>query len=31
MADAGVDLHIVRRAAGHQDRAVRAGYLHPDV
>ena len=31
MADAGVDLHIVRRAAGHQDPAVRAGYLHPDV
>ena len=31
MADAGMDLHIVQRAAGHQDPAVRAGYLHPDV
>ena len=31
MADAGVDVHIVQRAAGHQDPAVRACYLHPDV
>lgn len=31
MADAGVDLHIVQRAAGHQDPAVTARYLHPDV
>jgi len=30
-ADAGVDVHIVQRAAGHQDPAVRACYLHPDV
>ena len=31
MADAGVDVHIVQRAAGHQDPAARACYLHPDV
>ena len=31
MADAGVDLHILQRVAGHQDAAVTARYLHPDV
>ena len=31
MADAGVDLHILQRVAGHQDLAVTARYLHPDV
>ena len=31
MADAGVDLHILQRAAGHQDPAVTARYLHPDA
>jgi integrase len=31
MADAGVDLHILQRVAGHQDPAVAARYLHPDV
>jgi hypothetical protein len=31
MADAGVDLHILQRVAGHQDPAVTASYLHPDV
>jgi integrase len=31
MADAGVDLHILQRLAGHQDPAVTARYLHPDV
>ena len=31
MADAGVDLHILQRVAGHQDPAVTARYLHPDV
>ena len=31
MADAGVDLHILQRVAGHQDPAVTAGYLHPDT
>ena len=31
MADAGVQLHILQRVAGHQDPAVTARYLHPDV
>ena len=31
MADAGIELHIVQRVAGHQDPAVTARYLHPDV
>jgi hypothetical protein len=31
MADAGVDLHILQRVASHQDPAVTARYLHPDV
>jgi integrase len=31
MADAGIDLHILQRVAGHQDPAVTACYLHPDV
>ncbi|GAA1430864.1 site-specific integrase [Microlunatus lacustris] len=31
MADAGVDLHILQRVAGHQDPAVTSRYLHPDV
>jgi hypothetical protein len=31
MADAGVDLYILQRVAGHQDPAVAARYLHPDV
>ena len=32
MADAGVDLHILRwRVAGHQDPAVTSRYLHPDT
>ena len=31
MADAGVDLRILQRVAGHQDPAVTARYLHPDV
>jgi integrase len=31
MADAGVGLHILQRVAGHQDPAVTARYLHPDV
>jgi len=31
MADAGVALHILQRVAGHQDPAVTARYLHPDV
>jgi integrase len=31
MADAGVDLHILQRVAGHQDPAVKARNLHPDV
>jgi integrase len=30
MADAGVDLHLLQRVAGHQDPAVTARYLHPD-
>jgi hypothetical protein len=29
--DAGVDLHVLQREAGHQDPAVTASYLHPDV
>jgi hypothetical protein len=28
---AGADLHILQRVAGHQDPAVMACYLHPDV
>jgi len=31
MADAGIDLHILQRVTGHQDPAVTARYLHPDV
>ena len=31
MADASIDLHILQRVAGHQDPAVTARYLHPDV
>lgn len=31
MADAGIDLHILQRVAGHQDPAVTSRYLHPDV
>ncbi len=31
MADAGVDLHMLQRVAGHQDPAVTSGYLHPDM
>lgn len=31
MADAGVELHLLQRVAGHQDPAVTAGYLHPDM
>ena len=31
MADAGVDLHMLQRVAGHQDPAVTARYLHPDT
>jgi integrase len=31
MADAGIDLHILQRVAGHQDPAVAARYLLPDV
>jgi integrase len=30
MADAGVELHLLQRAVGHQDPAVTSGYLHPD-
>jgi integrase len=30
MADAGVELHMLQRVAGHQDPAVTSGYLHPD-
>ena len=30
MADAGVELHILQRVAGHQDPAVTSRYLHPD-
>jgi Phage integrase family len=31
MANAGVELHLLQRVAGHQDPAVTARYLHPDV
>jgi len=31
MADAGVELHLLRRVAGHQDPAVTSRYLHPDT
>ena len=31
MADAGVELHILQRVAGHQDPAVTSRYLRPDV
>jgi len=31
VADAGVDLHILQRVAGHQDPAVTSRYLHPDT
>jgi integrase len=31
MADAGVELHLLQRVAGHQDPAVTARYLHPDT
>jgi integrase len=31
MADAGVELHMLQRVAGHQDPAVTANYLHPDT
>ncbi|WP_409483041.1 tyrosine-type recombinase/integrase [Arsenicicoccus dermatophilus] len=30
MADAGTDLYLLQRIAGHQDPAVTARYLHPD-
>jgi integrase len=29
MADAGVELHLLQRVAGHQDPAVTSHYLHP--
>ena len=29
-ADAGVELHLLQRVAGHQDPAVTSRYLHPD-
>jgi integrase len=31
MADAGIELHILQRVAGHQDPVVTARYLHPDT
>jgi integrase len=31
MADAGVELHLLQRVAGHRDPAVTSRYLHPDV
>ena len=31
MANAGVDLRILQGVASHQDPAVTARYLHPDV
>jgi integrase len=31
MADAGVELHMLQRVAGHQDPAVTSRYLHPDT
>jgi integrase len=30
MADAGVELHVLQRVAGHQDPAVTSRHLHPD-
>ena len=30
MADAGVELHLLQRVAGHQDPPVTSRYLHPD-
>jgi integrase len=30
MADAGVELHLLQRVAGHQDLAVTSRNLHPD-
>lgn len=30
MTDAGVELHLLQRVAGHQDPAVTTRYLHPD-
>jgi integrase len=30
MADAGIDVHLLQRMAGHQDPAVTSRYLHPD-
>ena len=30
MADAGVELHMLQRVAGHQDPAVTSRYLHPE-
>lgn len=31
MADAGIELHMLQRVAGHQDPAVTSAYLHPDT
>jgi hypothetical protein len=31
MADAGVELHLLQRVAGHPDPAVTSRYLHPDT
>ena len=31
VADAGVDLHILQRVAGHQVPVITARYLHPDI
>lgn len=31
MADAGIELHILQRVAGHRDPAVTSRYLHPDT
>jgi integrase len=31
MADSGVPLYVLQRVAGHQDPAVTARYLHPDM
>jgi hypothetical protein len=31
MADAGIDLHMLQRVAGHQDPAATARYVHPDT
>ncbi len=31
MADAGIELHLLQRVAGHQDPAVTSRYLHPDT